>query len=301
MIGVLRSTAQRIILLLVCSGAAVSCAVEHPVVGVWPNDPTADDATPYELLLIGFGGPAGTAAAPDFAPGSAGIPAPGAALWLQADALPVVPHDTPIGVWPDSSGNGNDAANANPASQPLYIGDGSGPGGRPGLRFLQKRMDANFSTAVSATKTIYTVITDTGSSNNCCSGIIAMLGGASNQNGMIVVRTGGGARRVGLDFPSTRLLASGSVLNRPIIATGIYGVGRTEVYVDGTRLASNSSSWGRASNRYALGRRGNAARSFRGDLFEVLVYPGAQSRAEREVTQCYLSRKYGIAVSHACP
>ncbi len=283
-------------------GSLVSCAVEHPVVGVFPHEP-ASDALPYELLLPGFASAtgAGLTAAPDFAPGSgsAGDPAPGAALWLKADSLAAVPHGTPIGVWPDSSGNGNDATNAAPASQPLYIGDGSGPGGRPGLRFQVKRMGANYSTPVSPTKTIYTVITDTGSSNNCCSGIIAMNGGASSNNGMIVVN-GGGTRRVGLDFHGGTLRAGGNILNRPLIATGIYGVGFTEVYVDGPRMASNGSTWARQSIRYELGRRGNNARSFRGDLFEVLVYPGVHSQAEREFTQCYLSQKYGIAVAHGC-
>lgn len=295
-------------LVLICAlgGSIASCSVHHPLVGMFPGDP-ADDSTPFEFLLlaprtISFGAASST---PTSGGGAGAIivtdPALGAALWLKPDSLAAVPHGTRFSAWPDSSGNANDASNGNPAIQPAYIGDGSGPNGQPGVRFSGPGVGVNFmSGGISATphKTIYAVVTDNGSPSSCCSGVVALNGGG--HNGIVIVNTGG-KRRLGLDRHGGTLSYNFDVMNRPTIATGVYGAGFWELYLDGTSRRRENTNRGQSSSSFTLGRRGSGNRFLIGDLFEVLVYSGSHSQAERELTQCYLSGKYGIPVSHDCP
>lgn len=292
--------------LCVISGLLTNCSVHHPVVGVFPGDPT-DDGSAYEWLLAGLGGGAALAAVTDSTPGSTGSsafgdPAANATLWFRADSLPVVPHGTPVSTWADSSGNAQHATNADPLAQPAYIGDGSGPNGQPGLRFAGPGADADslngtFGAATTTEKTLYAVIIDTGSTDACCTGIIYLTTGG--RNGLAIVNAGG-VRELAVDRHSSTLAYNFDVLNRPTIGTAVYGTGFTRLYLDGTNVRNNAATWGQSVSTFLVGSRGGSGRSFRGDIFEILVYPGVHSDAEREETHCYLSAKYGIAVGHAC-
>lgn len=117
---------------------------------------------------------------------------------------------------------------------------------------------------------------------------------------MVIVNSGGN-RRVGLDTHGGTLTYNANIREQPLIATGVYGPGRWQIYVDGTSRRHTTSSHGQNAGSFTLGRRGGGNRYFIGDLYEVLVYSGVHSDADRELTQCYLSGKYGIPVSHDCP
>lgn len=53
-------------------------------------------------------------------------------MWLRADALELEDED-PVGLWPDVSGNGNDATQATFQRRPIYVSGGIG--GLPSLQF----------------------------------------------------------------------------------------------------------------------------------------------------------------------
>lgn len=95
----------------------------------------------------------------------------------------------------------------------------------------------------------------------------------------------------------------------PRVATHAFGGTHAShrLYLNGTEPSYNGSTFtadsdGAYTDNLYIGGRSNAFSLLylKGALAEFLLYERLLSDLEREAVQCYLSDRYGIAVSHAC-
>ena len=213
------------------------------------------------------------------------LPQDGMVLWLDAGK-----GITASGVskWEDQSGNGNDATQANPSYQPIYVENALNF--RPVVRFIGGEKYLRHSPILTSDYTAFYVLKLTESEKNLLyyyhagnvnAGDLGFF--AENEN------KAEGWGSVGL--PDVRT----SIVHPTLDDWRIHTHQPEALHKDGVEI-----SYARNQNVYAAGltdigsRSDHATLYFVGDIAEILVYNRILSDSEREFVETYLNAKYNI-------
>jgi MYXO-CTERM domain-containing protein len=225
-------------------------------------------------------------------------PPQGMTLWLRADANVVADAGNAVSSWGDSSGNANDAVQANAAKQPTLVANAFN--GLPGVRFSGSSQFLTTLNNMPGGSNAYQIFVVAHSTDNAGSarGFIGWgnFGTTSQAVAFRVLST----TQVVTYWWSNDLIAgvNGNVLSPTIWETtynGIGGLRRT--FQNGILLNSDTPS-GKATGATPAGIGvTNLTEFFEGDIAEILVYDGKMTETERRVVEAYLHNKYALPMS----
>jgi hypothetical protein len=222
--------------------------------------------------------------------------------WFKADALNGLTNGQPVSLWPDASGNGDDATQRNSVNSPAFFS--SVINGMPVVRFNSTNQTyLAFSRPVSGDFTIVCLFQSTQGLNSGTlfyqgaglvsgemPGVVNDFGTCLFANGSICAGTG--SPDVAID--------SGAGFNdgHPHIFTFTRkrNTGALALYVDGA-LAGTTTGGGEAltaPGRLVLGAQQTSLNFLSGDIAEVRIYNGALSDTDRIASENSLRCKYGL-------
>ncbi|WP_041948411.1 Ig-like domain-containing protein [Turneriella parva] len=199
--------------------------------------------------------------------------------------------------WNDQSGGARHGSSATAGNRPTYVTGAIN--GRPVLRFDgtsdQLSFNGNF-----FLNTAYTLI------------VVAKITSNKADNWFLAGDTNDANAELRLGFLSTSSFQLGQGSNS--LAVTESASGNADIYLgslntstgrairkNGTLLTSDANTstvYSYTNSR--IGRRG-AGFFFQGDIAEIIAFNKELSQTEREMVQCYLGKKYSIALSHSCP
>jgi lysophospholipase L1-like esterase len=224
----------------------------------------------------------------------------GLKLWLAADQIEGLPEGMRIASWPDLSGYGYHAQQADPGRQPMYH-----PrmlNGRPALRFDggSGLMTPPIALGGATGLTAYLVVSASGGGN-----ILESSTNTSVTNGAFdLFRQPAGTVEVGARIAGTSLnfVSDDRLGPWPNIVTGWIDTANVHTsimrsYING-RFAGSWPNTGidlRGSFDdfpWYVGMRGDESSFLLGDIAEVLLYAAPHSAAERRTVEEYLARKW---------
>jgi hypothetical protein len=206
-----------------------------------------------------------------------------------------------VAVWPDASGNKNDATQATAALQPTFVGGGF-PGAKPAVVFDgESTFLENTAMNLPAGSSVFAVFMDTGSTTDCCSGIFYSEGGCNGLGTHTATDPNGNPSVVTMiDWSGSGDGGSHYILNEPVFVSVVYNSSQSTSYVNGC-LDSAEGAAQAAGTGFMVGSRNNQdARFFKGALAELIVYPSGLVDADRQSVEQYLSLKWGIAPTKNC-
>lgn len=226
----------------------------------------------------------------------------GLSLWLRGEDA-VDAGGGVVASWPDSSGSGNDASQANPAFQPTIV-----PGavnGVDAVRFdgVDDRLDVatNVFSNTAFPKTVFAVletvdldahIVGTGSSS---AGFLTSFGSSLVlSSGSATLKANSGSSGLFLSEPGPDPgLGSIRVLDGVMDAEGSEIRGACGV---GSAVSSLSAfGYSKTTVGASDGSNSNASRDpLAGDIAEIIVYERALTGAERDAVRAYLYARYSI-------
>lgn len=241
------------------------------------------------------------------APALAAVPAP--VTWFKADALKNLANGASVAVWPDASGQGNNAALVAPANSPTFAA--AAINGLPAVHF-----DAALKTQMSLKRPVqddFTIVCvfqsaqGTGPGGRWYDGAGLIDGdveGAKKDFGVSL--SGAGQVMAGTGDWDTSVLSDGGYNDgKPHVATfvRVKSTGTLTLYVDG--LVSGTARAGTQSQtdppRLVLGSTQTNINYFTGDLADVEIYGTALTDAERQALETGLKAKYGIVPPFESP
>jgi hypothetical protein len=209
-------------------------------------------------------------------------------MWLDAGAITGLSDGDAVGVWPDSSDNGNNATQAG-VNRPTYK---TGIiNGEPVLRFDGNDYFIDIFTITSQNMTIFAVFSHDHNGAAQPSGPLWQAADVSTSgffprwtNDQHYLNYGAGWININpSDFAQNTWYSS----------IAIYQTGRTELWKDGVLndfINSNSVSIG----GFRIGYRSNDNVYYKGDIAEIIFYDRAIDNIERQTVEVYLEDKYGL-------
>ena len=220
--------------------------------------------------------------------------------WFKANDL----TSGPVSLWPDASGNGNNATQPSASKQPAFVSS-SPINGKPAVRFDGVNDLLAFARVVQDDFTIAVVFFSAGGVANGnqwydVSGVVdAEVSGVTNDfgisfttDGRVLAGTGNPDVTVS-SAPGFNSQAHAAVFRRTKTT------GAIQLFIDGVLV--NSKVGGtqtlNAPSRMVLGSLQPDIAPFPGDIAEVLVYATALSDAENVELQAYLATKYGSVMT----
>lgn len=227
-------------------------------------------------------------------------------LYLQVDSLSNLANNAPVSSWTDHSGNANTVTQAAGAKMPLY--QTSALNGKKSLNFTASNLqELNNNSTVGFGGTSYSIIA------------VAQPISLGADKGIIGIgNTCGNDKVLGVD--STNFLFGGlcnilyltsatfPITTIPNIFSNTYqhggGANLGNLYQSGNLISSqvSSSTPFAGSTVLAIGRRYSSGTVYwDGQISEVLFFDVSLGNADRELIECYLSTKYGLALGHSCP
>jgi hypothetical protein len=222
--------------------------------------------------------------------------------WFKADALVGLANGAPVSDWPDLSGNGADATQANPIQQPSYVTGAIN--GLPTVHFSNANSNyLAFPRLVQDDFTIFCLFRTSqgyGTGNLYCqgaglvngevSGVTTDFGSCLFTNGQVCAGTGSPDVAVN----STPGFNDG----KPHVMTfrRTESSGKVELFVDGVSMGSvtGSTSALMAPQRLVLGAQQTMIYFLNGDIAEVVIYDSALTDADRASEESHLQYKYGM-------
>ncbi len=229
--------------------------------------------------------------------------------WFAASQFTGLTNHSPISDWPDLSGNGDDAVQANPILQPVYITNVMN--GLPVVRFNGANSNAlAFARPVQDDFTIFCVFRSTqgygsgtlyfqgaGLVNGEVAGVTADFGSCLFANGQVCAGTGN--PDVGVN--STAGFNDG----QPHLMTfkRTESTGEVDLYMDGIFMGSTNGNTGPlgAPGQLVLGAQQTMNYFLTGDIAEVKIFSSALSDSDRTAEESELECKYGIAATMTPP
>ncbi|MCE9598934.1 MAG: LamG domain-containing protein [Spirochaetia bacterium] len=226
------------------------------------------------------------------------LPVSGAGLWLRADDAF---NQNSLTIWPDRTANGSAIAG------PLIPVEGNQVNGKPAVNFPGSspyRLNGVASQLISNTFSVLAVFRN---------GTSAPTG--VNQ-ALINVGPGVGGVEYALDGASEQLLLLKSnvlpmfVGVSPLTNTTPYRIttltydtsGNGIIYLNGaTEVSGTNLQTFTNSGQITIGSRTDDTEYFKGHIAEVIVFTRSLSVSDRQSLECYLSKRYAISVSFACP
>ena len=226
------------------------------------------------------------------------------AVWFMAGTLTGLANGAAVSSWPDVSGNTNNAAQAVPGQQPVYVN-----GAMSGLPVV--RFDSTNSTFLAFTRTVqddWTMLivyqstqNNQGTGTDFYQGAGLVNGDQPNaQNDFGTQLNANGQITVGTGNPDTAI-SSGSGFNdgQPHVVTfeRTESTGAIMLLVDGTQVASGigATNSDTAPPQLYLGAVPSGGGFFSGDLAEVLVFNSVLSGNTLVAAETALKGKYGLS------
>lgn len=229
------------------------------------------------------------------------------AAWFTTDSLSGLANGSPVFLWPDSSGNGDNATQSSPSQQPMYVTGALN--GMPVVRFngtnntylaFNRPVQDDF-TIMFVYRSSQGIGTGTafyqgaGLVNGEVGGVVNDFGTSLNANGQILAGTGN---------PDTTIASSGGLNDgRPHIVSfeRSRGSGSISLYVDGV-LAGNATGGTQSLTspaRLVLGAQQTLLSFLTGDIAEVKIFDVALPAAERSGEENALKCRYGLSSGSA--
>jgi Concanavalin A-like lectin/glucanases superfamily/Glycosyl hydrolases family 2, sugar binding domain/Glycosyl hydrolases family 2/Glycosyl hydrolases family 2, TIM barrel domain len=222
--------------------------------------------------------------------------------WFKADAITGLANGAAIADWPDSSGNGDDATQSNPARQPIYVADAMN--GLPAVHFNAGASNSlTFARSVQDDFTIFCVFRSTqgfgsgnlfyqgaGLVNGEVSGVTSDFGSCLFANGQVCAGTG--------DPDVAVNSAPGFNDGQPHLMTfkRTETTGETDLYMDGDFMGSAIGNTGplSAPAQLVLGAQQTLINFLTGDIAEVKIFNSALADGDRIHQENLLIYKWGI-------
>jgi hypothetical protein len=233
-------------------------------------------------------------------PGTSGLK-----LYLQADSLSNLANNAAVSSWTDHSGNSNTVTQAAGMKMPLF--QISGLNGKISLKFTASNLQELNNTGTTGFG---------GVSFSIIAAAQPLTLGADK--GIMGIGTSCGNDKV-LGVDATDFLYGGMcniitltsttfpITTIPNIFSQTYqhggGANLGNLYQSGNLISSqiSSSTVFAGSTQLAVGRRNTSAIYWDGQISEVLFFDLSLGNTDRELIECYLSSKYGLALGHSCP
>jgi hypothetical protein len=222
--------------------------------------------------------------------------------WFKADAITGLVNGSRVSVWPDVSGNGDDAGQTNLTRQPVYLANAIN--GLPVIRFTAANSnELEFIRPVSDDFTIFCVFRSThgygagsyyyqgaGLVSGEVSGVAADFGTCLFANGQVSAGTGNP------DVATESAAGFNNGLPHVMTFKRIASTGEVDLYLDGQLAGSVTGSTASltACARLVLGAQQTMINYLDGDIAEVKIYGSALSDYNRGVEEGGLACKYGI-------
>ena len=219
----------------------------------------------------------------------------GCVLWLDASAITGLANNDPVASWSDLSGNARHATQTTEAKKPIYMTNQQN--GLPGVDFDRTNhgMLVDFSTGVSAQDYTFIFATKTETTN-----VNADQRLFDFQSGRFIVSsvtaTVGWVGWITLPEGWTNAVAATNAVQ---ILSFVFDDAGASVFRDGASIATGKA-WAQKAlgGTVGMGREYDMTQyGFDGQLYEVVVYTGALSSANRGLVETYLSDKWGIALA----
>lgn len=225
------------------------------------------------------------------------LPVSGVGFWIRADDAVNQPGLT---IWPDRSGYGSTIAG------PQIPIEGNRVNGRPAVLFPGSqpyRLDGLASQLISNTFSVLVVFRNGTPSPSGVNQAFVNIGSAV------------GGVEFGVDGGSERLiLLKSNILPMftgvsTITNTGTYYMtsltydtsGNGVIYLNGTSdVAGTNLQTFTNSGQITIGSRTDDTEYFKGHIAEVIIYTRSLPVSDRQLLECYLSRRYAISVPFAC-
>lgn len=226
------------------------------------------------------------------------LPVSGAGFWIRADDARTQPGFT---IWPDRS------TFSSMTSGPQIAIEGNRVNGRPAALMpgsTPYRLDGLASQLISNTFSILAVFrngtaTPTGVNQalvnvgSAAGGVEFGLDGATER--MILLKSNVLAMFTGVTVISNTTAYYITTLTYDTSGNGtIYLNGASDV--SGTNLQTFTNS-----GQITIGGRTDDTEYFKGHIAELIIYTHSLSVSDRQLLECYLSRRYAIGLSFACP
>lgn len=216
---------------------------------------------------------------------------PDLVLWLVADSLDQADGSL-VSLWPDRSGQGNDASQTTQAAQPTFTASGSND--KPALSFngTSRYLVSPLGVSVVPTTIIVVMKPATTAAN------LAMLSGDSGA-GPLEFRLTQTTGTLEILAQSQASIAVSSVAFGLAwgIGTVTYDGTNWAFQIDGASEGSGSKAQALVASQADVGRNGsNHGEFFSGLIAEILVYHRVLTASELSRVTAYLGAKYGIVV-----
>jgi hypothetical protein len=212
-------------------------------------------------------------------------------LWLDASKLTVA-NGSPVALWPDVSGKGNDATQATTALQPVF--SATGADGNPAVVFDGvTTFLSNAVMALPSRSTIFAVFRDRGTTNLCCTGVFFSVGGC---NGLGTKadpsNDDADASVLMIDWSGSPDSGTDDIRGRLVVASVLYNSTGAYSFAD-TCSESQDAVVGAAGTGYMVGSRNNEDDRFlNGTISEIIVYARPLNASEMEAVHAYLLTKW---------
>lgn len=224
----------------------------------------------------------------------------GLQLWLKVDTLEAggyVDEDV-VDVWPDDSGNGNNATQPTFGARPTFYE--SIINGKPAVRF--DGLGKFFSTPLTGPGANFTIFIVSASASENSGQSQIRFQALSTTNFVVFPWTSGGAgsplaidvNNGGVSGLATGFGTSFSVEAYRSAASATNG---RQTWSNGVILAQQDTGSGALNVPLYIGAYGGASEFFSGDITEIIIYNAALTDEQRQQVEQYLGTKYGITIS----
>lgn len=209
----------------------------------------------------------------------------GLKVWLKADSLGLA-DGTSVSSWSDSSGSGNNVAQATSGNQPVYK---TGiVNGNPIVRFdgVNDLLATSGSIAVSQPFTLFAVFKVPASAP---AGNQAVVCGSNPYPGFFLNPTNGP-----LMYGGTSNVGSGTYDGAFHYFTGIFNAASSVFYRNGVSAGTGNPGTG-GFGTFGVGSLADGSgQRYAGDVAETLLYNSSLSATDRGNVESYLATKYGL-------
>lgn len=227
--------------------------------------------------------------APTFPPPASVLPTPpvpGPSLWLRGDDAPnSASPGTSVALWPDVSGNGNDATQATVSSQPTGLSNQINGHAAVVGDAIDDFLAVAFLTTVNRTIFI---------AHQYVSSQDALLDDYTINTGALSYRQSSGAL-IGLysGGPDLNVTTSSPVSAAPIVLTYIFNGASSSIFINGA-LGVVGDAGTPKTNGITIFSRAGGTSNIGAKIYEILIYSSVLSDANRQTVQAYLGAKYAI-------
>lgn len=226
-----------------------------------------------------------------------------AVAWFKADTITGLSSGAGVAIWPDSSGHGHTAMQANAGQQPTYVTGALN--GLPVVHFNSTNSQLlTFVRPVQDDFTIFCVFRSTqgfSSGNQFYNGsglISGAVSGSANDFGAGLFAGGQICAGVGNPDTSVNSIAGFNDGNPHLLAfKRTESTGEIDLYVDGNFYGSATGTTNSltAPGSLALGAQLTLNNFLSGDIAEVKIYNSALSDADRAAQEVILAQKWGVS------